>query len=52
MNFIASRVIDSRHTPLSTLARDEHQAVTESLQQVLPEGAAKRVAVAAFTSSI
>ncbi len=52
MNFIASRVTDSRRTPLSTLAREEQQAVSESLEQVLPGRSAKRVAVASFTSSL
>lgn len=52
MDTIPSAVTDSRRTPLATLAREQQQQVTESLGNVLPGRAAKRVAVAAFTSSL
>jgi len=49
---IPSRVTDSRRTPLATIAREQQPAVSRSLEQVLPGNAGKRVAVAAFTSSL
>lgn len=49
---IPSRVADTRRTPLATLAREGQQIVTESLAEVLPGRSGKRVAVAAFTSSL
>jgi FXSXX-COOH protein len=52
MNPVTSKVVDSRRTPLSALARDERDVIAESLKRVLPEPAISRLPVAAFTSSI
>lgn len=52
MDTIPSRVADTRRTPLATIAREQQQIVTDSLKQVLPGNAGRRVAVASFTSSL
>lgn len=49
---LVSRVVDSRSTPLSRLARDAQGAPAASLANVLPTGAGKEIAAAQFTSAI